>query len=255
MSRFSYLLLSCIILFSLHSEAQTASKWSNGFDWTQRATKREAGRWSLTDWLAIKDKNRMMDQWLSLNSPSPYEFMLGGGYLSYDKHLSDGSVADSAHSVINGELAAYAQFVGVGAEYSNNTNENYSDLAGLFNLRVLGNSLQNTGLTFSYGLRTRDMTGTTVTKLSQQFAQADLQMYLTKYFGLDGKYRYYMPVSNDQLGDVKEDLFEASVFIDFKALRIFGSWVREKQKIKAPGGTDEVNTERTGIRSGIKLFF
>lgn len=255
MSRFSYLLLLCIIAFSLESQAQTASKWSSGFDFTQRAAKREAGRWSLTDWLAIKDKNRMMDQWLSMNSPSPYELMLSGSHLSYDKHVADGTTVDAAHSNILTEFAAYAQFVGVGAEYSNNTNENYSDLAGLFNLRLLGNSLQNTGFTLSYGLRTREMTGTTATTLRQQFGQADLQMYLTKYFGLDLKYRYYLPVTNDVLGDVKEDLSEASLFIDFKALRIFGAWYKESQKIKSPGATDEVNTDRTGIRSGIKLFF
>ncbi len=255
MSRFSYSLLLCIMAFSLHSQAQTASKWSSGFDFTQRAAKREQGRWSLTDWLAIKDKNRMMDQWLSMNSPSPYELMFGGSYLSYDKHVSDGSVADITYSNVIGEFAAYAQFVGLGAEYSHNNNENFADLVGLFNLRLLGNSLQNTGFTLSYGMRTRDIAGATSTTLRQQFGQADLQLYLTKYFGIDSKYRYFLPATNDVLGDVKEDLTEIGVFIDFSALRVFGAWYKENQKIKSPGATDEVNTDRTGIRSGIKLFF
>ncbi|WP_413584900.1 hypothetical protein [Bdellovibrio sp. HCB274] len=255
MSRFSFLLLSCIISFGLHSQAQTASKWSSGFDWTKRAADREKGRWSLTDWLAIKEKNKMMDQWLSLNSPSPYELMLGGSYLSYDKHVQDGSSPDKSATSFSGEFAAYAQFVGLGLEYDNIAPENYSDLSGMFNLRLLGNSLQNTGFTLSYGMRTRDMTDTPATKLRQQFGQADLQLYLTKYFGLDIKYRYFLPTTNDQLGDVKEDYSEAGAFIDFKALRVFGAWYKESQKTKSPGATVESITDRTGIRSGIKIFF
>ncbi|MEK2687978.1 hypothetical protein [Bdellovibrio sp. GT3] len=255
MSRFSFLLLLCIISFGLHSQAQTASKWSSGFDWTKRAADREKGRWSLSDWLAIKEKNKMMDQWLSMNSPSPYEFMLGGSYMSYDKHAQDGSLADSSHTTFSGELAAYAQFVGLGGEYINNAAEDYSDLSGMFNLRILGNSLQNTGLTLSYGMRTRDIKGAAATKLSQQFGQAALQLYLTKYFGMDLKYRYFMPATNDQMGDVKEAYTEAGVFIDFKALRIFGAWYQESQKLTAPASTIESITDRTGIRSGIKIFF
>ncbi|WP_413558061.1 hypothetical protein [Bdellovibrio sp. HCB209] len=241
--------------FSLQSQAQTASKWSSGFDFTQRAAKREAGRWSLTDWLAIKDKNRMMDQWLSMNSPSPYEVMLGVNFLSYDMHVKDDVTPDKNYTRFAGEAAAYAQFIGLGVEYLDNSDESYKDLAGMFHLRLLGNSLQNTGFTLSYGLRTRDMSGTTTTKLNQQFGQAELLLYMTKFFGLNGKYRYYLPTTNDQLGDLKEDLAEFGLFIDFKALRVFGSWYRESQKNKTPSMTDDLTTEREGIKSGIKLFF
>src|SRR5436190_22356647 len=37
-------------------------------------------RWSLQDWLETRDKMRLMDLWLALHSPSPYEFFVGGGY-------------------------------------------------------------------------------------------------------------------------------------------------------------------------------
>src|SRR6185295_348306 len=37
-------------------------------------------RWSLSDWLETRDKMRLMDLWLALHSPSPYEFYLGGAY-------------------------------------------------------------------------------------------------------------------------------------------------------------------------------
>lgn len=251
MSRFSSRLLLCIIIFSSLAEAQTASRWSSGIDFTQRAANREKGRWSLTDWLAMKERNRMMDQWLSLNSPSPFEFSLGGSYNSFKTELHDGTEGIS-HISYKSEASAYAQFVGVTAEYENNSDEGFNDLAGMLNIRLLGNSIQNTSLTLHFGQRTR--TGDSST-LRQEFGQASLQLYLTKFFGIDGKYRYFLPTSTEELGDVKGDLTEAGVFIDFKALRLFGSWYKESQKNKIPAATEDSTTDRTGIRSGIKIFF
>src|SRR3954462_12820239 len=38
-------------------------------------------RWTLSDWLETRDKMRLMDLWLAVHSPTPYEFFLGGGYI------------------------------------------------------------------------------------------------------------------------------------------------------------------------------
>ena len=251
MSSFSSLLLLCIISFSTLAEAQSGSRWGSGIDFSQRAANREKGRWSLTEWLAMKDRNRMMDMWLSVNSPSPFEFMLGGSYLSYKKETL-GVEGNSSHTSYRGEASAYAQLVGLTAEYENNTDEGLTDIAGMFNLRVLGNSIQNTSLTLHYGQRTRDESSG---KLTQQFGQASLQIYITKFFGMDGKYRYFLPTSTDELGEVKEDVTEAGLFIDFKAVRVFGTWYKESQKLKIPAATEDTVTDRAGIRSGIKIFF
>lgn len=252
MSRFSSLLLLCIIAFSTTpSFAQSGSRWGSGIDFTKRAANREAGRWSLSEWLEMKNRNRMMDMWLSMNSPSPFEFALGGSYNSYKTEVQGSGVSDS-HTSFAGEASAYAQFVGITAEYENNTDEKYNDLAGMLNIRLLGNSIQNTSFTIHYGQRTRD---SAIGKLTQQFAQASLQVYLTKYFGLDGKYRYFLPTSTDELGDVSGNITEAGLFIDFKAIRIFGAWYKESQKNKIPAATDDTVTDRAGIRSGIKIFF
>ena len=256
MSRISSLLLSCIILFLASAPALAKDDWITGYDFTQRAANREKGRWSLSDWLAIKDRSRMMDMWLSTNSPSPFEFMLGGSYLSYQTNPHDGT-GTSSHTSAAGEAAAYAQLVGLSGEYEHNAAENFTNTAGMFNLRVFGNSIQNSSLTLSYGLRTHEYVTSTATagRLVQQFGQADLQLYITKYFGIDGKYRYFLPTTNDDLGDVKGDYSEAGLFIDFKALRVFGAWYKESQKNTPASTTTESVTDRSGIRSGIKIFF
>lgn len=258
MSRFSSLLLSCIILFlgmvSSPARAQSRNNWLSSYDFTQRYANREKGRWSLSDWLSIKDRNSKMDMWLSMNAPSPFEFMAGGSYLSYKTDLHD-NTEQKAYTSYSGELAAYAQLVGLSAEYEHNAAENLTDFAGLFNLRVFGNSIQNSSLVMSYGLRSRDQSSPTATKINQQFGQAELQLYIFKYFGITGKYRYYLPTTNDDLGDVNSDLTEYGAFIDFKALRVFGAYYKESQKSKLAPAVIDTITERSGIKSGIKIFF
>lgn len=195
----------------------------------------------------------MMDTWLSLNSPSPFEFMLGGSYNSLQTEVQ-GTASSDSYTTYAGELAAYAQFVGLSGEYENNTTENFNDLTGMLNIRLLGNSIQNTSFSIHYGQRTRTHSGTEG-RLSQQFGQVSLQVYLTKYFGLDGKYRQFLHTSTESMGDVDGNISEAGVFIDFKALRIFGAWYSESQKKRIPATTDDTVTDRAGIKSGIKIFF
>lgn len=253
MSRFSFLLLLCIIAISTTPAfAQSGSRWGSGIDFTKRAANRETSRWSLSEWMEMKNRNRMMDMWLSMNTPSPYEFSITGAYTSY-KTTVQGVTPSNSYTSFAGEASAYAQFIGVSTEYENNTQEGYNSLGGMLNIRLLGNSIQNTSFTIHYGQRTRDDNATG--KLTQQFAQASLQIYLTKYFGIDGKYRQFIPTSTEALGDINESATEAGLFIDFKALRIFGNWYTENQKTKIPAATDNTVTDRTGIKSGIKIFF
>lgn len=256
MSRFSSLLLLCIISFSTASFAQQSggSRWGSGIDFTQRAANREKGRWSLSEWMEMKNRNRMMDMWLSMNSPSPFEFSLGGAYNSYRTQIQ-GSGSETSANSFSGDFSAYAQFIGVTAEYENNTQEQYNDLSGMLNVRLLGNSIQNTSFTIHYGQRTREAAGTSSYRLNQQFGQASLQVYLTKYFGLNGSYRFFLPISTDELGDVGGNVTEAGLYIDFKAVRLFGHWYKESQKTKIPAATDDTVTDRAGIRSGVKIFF
>ena len=233
--------------------AQTRTRWGSGIDFTERAAKREQTRWSLTEWLAMKERNRLMDSWLAMNSPSPFEFMVGASHDAGKTELL-GSNTQTSYTSYAGEFSAYAQLIGISAEHENNTAVGLNDLSGMINLRLLGNSIQNTSLTIHYGQRTRNQADLTE-RLVQEFAQASLQVYLTKYFGIDGKYRHYMPVNTNSDGEINGNLSEAGVFIDFKALRIFGSWYKESQKKKIPATSDESITDRTGIKSGIKIFF
>lgn len=253
MKRFNHILI--LILLALTPAAFAASSGGGGGggggDFTQRAERRQTQRWTLQEWLAQKDRNRMMDMWLSMNSPSPYELMLGISYNSYDQE-STGAATPSKYTSYQGSFSAYAQFVGLTAEYENNTQEGFNDLSGLFNLRLAGSSIQGSYLALHYGMRTHTQANPQLV-LRQQFAQASLQLYVIKQFGFDGLYRSYIPTTDTTLGDVKETLTEAGAFIDFQNFRIFGTWYKEAQSTQLNGTTTD-NT-RSGVRSGLKIFF
>jgi hypothetical protein len=247
-----FLVLS--VLFSAEAFAQYKD---NGYFY-RAAAQREEKRWTLQEWLETKDRNRMMDLWLALySSPNPYEAMLGGAYKSSTTEV-DNPTSQNQTTSGDGYVTAHASIVGITGEYENNVQDKYRDINGMLNLRIFGNSLQNTFLTLHYGQRTRTLEGTaTDTDYKNQFGQVSLQLYLMKYFGLDGSYRKYVPATEEKLNqEIWGDLSEAGVFIDFKAVRVFGSWYRDYQVIKSTTGTfDETDTLRFGTKTGIKIFF
>lgn len=265
MSHIKTLLWTLVLVFALNflwgleARAQSGAgggNWNGFAGANQRAAQREASRWTLQDWLAQRDRNRMMDLWLSLNSPSPFEFMLGGSYLTSTTKVDNPS-SEKNYISYGGELRAYAQFVGLTVEYSNQTQENFNDLAGMLNIRLFGNSLQNSSLTIHAGQRTRTMVvnGSTVGQRNV-FGQVSLQIYLAKYFGIDSLYRQYTPASSTQQDEtVGGNLTEAGLFIDFMAVRIFGSWYQDIQQNKNDVSGAESTVKRTGIKSGLKFFY
>lgn len=250
MSQFKTLMM--IVLLSLPSVGW-AQSGQGSFNFRQRAEKRESTRWTLQEWLEQRDRSRMMDLWLSMNSPSPFEVMLGGSYLATTTGV-DNPKSEQNFSSYTGELAAYAQFVGLGAEHENNVQEGYGDVSGMLNLRLLGNSLQNSHLTLHFGQRTRTFGGTTPNPQRNVFSQATLQLYIARYFGLKGHYRYYEPSTNDLLSEqIGGTQSEAGLFIDFNAIRVYGSWYNDVEKHS--GGATDFSVQRQGIKSGFVIFY
>lgn len=240
---------SCILfILSLSTSYVHAEDRGNSQTWTQRIEKRSTTRWTLQEWMAQKEKNQLQDMWLAMNSSSPYEFAIQLG--SYSTSTQTGGVEDSFNST-RGNLSAYAQMIGLDGAYEHDTHNGVSDSQGMLNIRVLGNSIQSTSLTLHYGQRNRYWSDDS--HLQQQFGQVSLQLYFTRHAGLQGFYRSYQPAENSTLGEVKAYHSQAGIFIDFKAVRIFGDWFYEKETRTL--NSVETPWTSTGILSGLKIFF
>ena len=252
------ILTALIVFCPLITTAQSGSgSGSSGggsrSGWGQKAQAREGSRWTLQEWMAQKQRNSLMDQWLIMNSPSPFEFSLLGASNSYQ--FQKDQLAKETHSSKSGAFSAYAQAIGLTAEYENNTDENLSEVTGLLNVRILGASLQSTSITLSIGQRTRQFIENSQKESVRNIVgQLSLQAYFTKYFGLSGSYRNFFPATNATVGEVSGTIVEGGLFIDFSGLRIFGNWCDELQTNQASSGT-KTEYKRQGIKSGIVIFF
>jgi hypothetical protein len=243
--------LTLIQFFNEIAQAEESSgSGSRAWLLSRGSAAREAKRFNLYDWMEQKNRNQVMDMWLSLNTPSPYEFMLGINMNQYSRN--DGTNPDEKFKSYEGELAAYALLVGLTGEYQNNTEEHFTDTTGMFNLRLFGQTLQGTHLTVHYGLRTReDSVGQY--RLNQQFAAGTLQLYLFKYFGIYGNYRHYVPINEAHYGDTKGNTQTVGAFIDFASLRVMGSYFKDNQNSNK--NTVETNLNREGTKITVQLYF
>ncbi len=230
-----------------------AQEKNENFNLQKRAEQRTMKRFTLKEWMEAKDRRALMDLWLSINTPSPYEFCLSGSFNQYSLETSiAGASAKNNKKSTEGSFSAYATLVGITTEYQNNVEENFNDLTGIFNVRVFGNMLQGTHLTLHYGLRTRTENNN-IYRLNQNFPAATLQLYMNKFFGVQTHYRYYMPTTESFYGDTHADELTAGAFIEYGALRVFGDWFQERQGSKLNNVDSSIT--RTGTKVGLKIYF
>lgn len=217
------------------------------------AAAKEAKRFTLQDWLENKDRRALMDMWLSINTPTPYEFIIGGSLQSYSfDTTSNGTTTSKSISGYTGDVSAYARFVGLTFEHQNNTEEGFNDTTGIFNLRIFGDSQQTSHITLHYGLRTRTANDRSY-RLNQPFPAVTLQLYLMKFFGIEGNYRSFGTINEGFYGETTADELTYGAFIEYGLMRIFGDIYQERQSSKLNG--IETDYERKGTRIGLKFYF
>ena len=170
----------------------------------KKQEEKQRSRWTLSEWLATRDKMRLMDLWLALHSPSPYEFFVGGNY----GFIGSGSQTNS----IRFQAGAYASIFGLELQRSSGT---IREWLYLFHLRIFGFHAQATNITLEAGLRSADKPFVS----RNAVAGIGMSVYLTRFFGLDGLYRYnFGSVPSSTRYRVYGSYFEGGPFIDFKFL-------------------------------------
>ncbi len=199
-------------------------------------------RWSLSEWLETRDRMRLMDLWLALHSPSPYEFFLGGAFQIGS--LDPGGSYSGSHF----EAAAYASIFGLGIEREAGPDTRWS---GLFHLRLFGFHYQATHIRFEAGLRQEEFGALT---FRNALVGGGMVVYLAKHFGVEGLYRHAFAATPNAAGaEFVGNRFEGGAFIDFSFLRIYGRYLYEKLDMEA-SSLQPLST-RSGPQVGLKVFF
>ncbi len=250
-----YGLILFLMLLPNLNFAQSSKGAGTGKAWllSKSSEAKAAKRFSLQEWLENKDRRGLMDMWLSINTPTPYEFMIGGSLFQYDNATTTNHIGTTQrYKSYDDELHAYATLVGISAMYQNNNEEAFNDVTGQFNLRLFGTSTQSTHITLHYGLRTRTAHDNSY-RLNQLYPGITLQIYLMKLFGIYGNYRYYSPISESFYGDTSTDELTAGLFIEYGMMRIFGNYYNERQNSKL--NNIETNLDRKGTKVGVQFHF
>lgn len=235
--------------------AQKTGSAGTGKAWllSSSSEAKAAKRFSLQEWLENKDRRGMMDMWLAIHTPTPYEFMFGGSLFQYDS-VATTNLISTTHRIksYDGEFHAYATLVGITGMYQNNNEEGFNDVTGQFNLRIFGTSTQSSNIVFHYGLRTRTAFDNSY-RLNQLYPAVTLQIYLMKLFGIYGNYKLFSPVTESFYGDTSADELTAGIFIEYGLLRVFGNYYDERQNSKLNG--IETNIDRKGTKVGLQFHF
>ncbi len=178
-------------------------------------------RWTLAEWLDTRDRMRLMDLWLALHSPSPFEFYFGGDF----------RIAEDAPNNWRMNAAAYASIFGIELQRGFSPRPEW---LGLFHLRIFGFHQQATNITLEGGVRA-PMTGS---RTRNALAGVGMSVYLARYFGLDGLFRHHF-------GDAAGNHYEGGAFIDFSFIRVYGSYYSD----------DSSGTNTSGAVAGTRIYF
>jgi len=204
----------------------------------QKAEAKKKTRWTLKDWLATKDRMRLMDLWLAFNSPSPFEFFIGGEYQAASK--------GGHKNGWRGQAAAYASIVGLEGEYESR----FTRLLGTFNFRIFGFHYQSTNLTFRIGLKSEERPQT----YRNMVIGGNFTLYFMKFFGVEFLFHYFHDSFSGPSGNSLSGIrYESSVFIDFSFFRVYGTYIGEDESIKTSSATTK--SFRSTFSIGSKLFF
>ena len=234
-----------VLLFADSAQAQSflgGGRYSNSGG-------QENVTWTLGDWMLQKQKFRLMDQWLALNKQAQLiEFNIEGGQTNYEVTIG-GNTSDKRVDRYSASL--YVSIFGLEAGYED-SNENIESRYGQFNIRFLGQSSRSTQLIGGYGVRKTEYKDDN-TDVTNQYANAKLQLYLVRFLGVDGSYKKFFRAKDNLNQDNEGERIEYGVFLEHRFVRLYGRAFEDKTFITRNGVKEK--ELREGVDAGVKFFF
>lgn len=252
---------------------------------------RESTRFTLTEWLRIKERMKMMDVWLAMFS-NPKEdrfrpelnlvYAVTRGELKATSDTAAEETSELNTTQMRGQLWLTNIFTGSTGVKLVNIDfgiEGYQRESTIFtpepnlapslarkniaqyysgNFRLFGKNIQDSSLVAKVGkYETKNslpaITGmTTAIKTSGRFYGGEIQLYLFRFLGLEGNYLHFAPAEIDG-GDTQLSgaYYDYMAYIEISLLRIMGGMFQEDWKYKTAAG--EAKTSESGMIFGAKI--
>lgn len=276
-----------LIIFTVNSFAAPVVVYVRDVQEERRST-----RWTLTEWLRIKERMRMMDVWLAMfSSPKKDKFrpelnlVYGKTRGVYTIYNSNGGIAgDNSGTQLKGQIwltnivtattrlrTVNIDFGIEGYQYSTMDIEDKVMINNSFtssgrtprssywsaDLRLFGKHIQDSSLIIKYGkYETKDHLLVANPSLSPHgvMAGAELSLYLFRWLGMEGNYISYGDTSSPQSSKVDGDYYDYMAFIEISLLRIMFGVYREEWELEESGGSTNKLLD-VGTYTGVKLQF
>ena len=245
---FAILLFLC---FSLPHSSFGA--WDFNKSIREKQAQKNAKRWSLSEWLDQKGRNKLMDMWLMYNTPSPYEFFFSVDTSNLEQEIQVGTNTPTEQTYRNyrGSIGAFVTMVGLYGEYES-SDEELEQWKALFMVRLLGSSDQSTNFTIHYGLMNQTFNDE---ETQYQVGGGRLTLYLVKAFAISGMYEHIFEATSVENNITSEgSRWEAGAHIEYGALRLYGSWYQEVMELTTTTNQESERT-RQGLLYGLRFYF
>lgn len=216
----------------------------------RRSDPNENVSWNLADWMAQKQKFKLMDEWLAVNRQKKVvELILDGGQINYDTSAGG---TEEENKIAHYAASFYLSIFGIEGGIEN-SDEDRESTYGQLNLRLLGQSSQTTSITLGYGaMKTEDKVSDET--WTNQYGQVTLQMYLFTFLGFDGTYRNYFGAKDGLKTEYDGERIEYGAFVEFGFVRLYGRSFVDRNYTRTSAGVAR-NELRDGVNFGAKLFF
>ncbi len=266
-----YILIFLISLSSTVSAQNRGSRWGGfggggsrggsgeGMSPVQKQEAKEKSRWTMADWLDTKKVIANQNMWLAGNRSKPvaHEFYASYEQAGFEKTSSDGTNPSTLTKpeIKRTSFGAFTSFVGLSGDYLDFSDKVYGWNLN-FNLRIFGNSVQNTNFTLIYGGRTRvDNSSATSETFRNPYFGASFALYLSKQFGIEGLYQNYEKSGSDLATTLTGNNIEGTLFIDYGIIRVQGTWFKESIEKTPYNSSTSTAVNSTGILAGGKFYF
>ncbi|MGE0173024.1 MAG: hypothetical protein AB7T49_09575 [Oligoflexales bacterium] len=229
---------------------------------------RQDTRWTLTEWLRIKERMKLMDVWLAMFSDPKKDEFRPELSLTYGRSRAEVSSTGSGSSdmelqnlkaqlwltnLISSTVGIRTLNIDLGVEGADTKPLDTAQASRLGakvnyvsgNFRIFGKSVQDTSLIVKGGRYTLDEGDHNRTGA---FAGGELCLYLTKWLGIEGTYgAYYSETFFESYDDFNGSYFDYYGFVEVSLLRLFvGKFEQDLQY----QGTSQATS---GLIGGIKL--
>lgn len=248
---------------------------------------RKSTRWTLTEWLRIKERMRLMDLWLAMFSDpkSKFEPEFLVMYLNMKGEFSNkNAAASNTTSYDTGSHTLKAQLwltnllschgvktlnVDLGIEGYQRRIEKFDQeinpmmTAGgktgyaSLNFRIFGKNIQDSSLVLKYGnyRTTNPAFLISESSLKGDLIGAEISLYLFKWLGIEGNYlKFHKAKTNIESSGFNGHYYDYNIYIEISLIRILLGYYQESWAITKTD-SPSYDTEENGRLIGLKLQF